>query len=185
MIEVDGTQRDGRRQKRCCEAETMADACPNGSKSVHTKRKVFRLVRVTRMHCNENSCIRSGSLPGHVVGMFYCTRCDESPARAPSSVVSRRIHAKSFLATLLPSKPSPGDSALRFIAPLPLRGGLPRVSSGARARGRSSARGLGSEEGGVGLGYDEKNRCRRAWSSGRDAGSTHLCRGWTRRWIIA
>lgn len=94
-----------------------------------------------------------------VTGMLSCTRCDDIPA--PSSVVS---HAKSFLATLLPSRPIPGDSALRFIAPLPLRGGLPRVSSGAKARGRSSARGLGSEDGGVGLGYDEKNRCRSAWS---------------------
>ena len=69
-------------------------------------------------------------------------------------------HAKSRRAIRFPSRPRPpGDSAFRFIAPAPdsVNIGLPFVSSGARARGRSSATGFGSEMGAVGLGYDVKN----------------------------
>jgi hypothetical protein len=156
----------------------MADACPNGSRFGH--RTVWRLSKsvspATRMH-------RTNLM--HPRRAWACSTAPDAMTSLPPRP-SRRNHAKSFLATLLPSRPIPGDSALRFIAPLPLRGGLPRVSSGARARGRSSARGLGSEDGAVGLGYDEKNRCRRAWSmSARCDAATHLCCRWTRRWIIA
>ena len=47
-----------------------------------------------------------------------------------------------------------GDSALRFIPPLAR--GFPSNSSGARARGRSSATGFGSLFGAVGRGKEEK-----------------------------
>ena len=53
-----------------------------------------------------------------------------------------------------------GDSAFLFSAdPATFNNGFPCVSSGAKARGASSASGFGSLAGGVGRGREVKKRC--------------------------
>ena len=89
-------------------------------------------------------------------------------------------YTKSLRATRFPLTPNAsGDSAFLFI-PFPLSSlGLPENSSGARARGRSSALGLGRDRGAVGRGRVEKKGCCRACSGQMDrrAGMTDLLSG--------